>query len=185
MGRPTSAGTATYCLQQGSRIGEFVVSMDEHFQIGINRLAPKAQPRWDSTLPSMHALFAASGLGFPAGKVIRRSRSRHLSWITGTVASSAPRKSTARKKRLAKLMIALAFSRQFHRGLGAALKHSFRSPTDLKALRSRDRPRRRRPTPGRQASPRAAPGPQRPLMPSPMSSRIGRRRRPSAQPCCR
>ena len=54
------------------RIGDIVVVMDDHFQIGrANRPARDgATHGWDPTLPSMHALFVASGPGIPAGKVI-------------------------------------------------------------------------------------------------------------------
>jgi predicted AlkP superfamily pyrophosphatase or phosphodiesterase len=54
------------------RIGEIVVVMNDHWQIGMaNRPARDgATHGWDPTNPTMHALFAASGPGIPAGKTI-------------------------------------------------------------------------------------------------------------------
>lgn len=54
------------------RIGDIVVVMDDHFQIGMtNRPAREGGNHgWDPTLPSMHAIFVASGPGIPSGKVI-------------------------------------------------------------------------------------------------------------------
>jgi predicted AlkP superfamily pyrophosphatase or phosphodiesterase len=54
------------------RVGDIVVVMNDHWQIGMaNRPARDgATHGWDPTLPSMHALFVASGPGIPAGKVI-------------------------------------------------------------------------------------------------------------------
>lgn len=54
------------------RIGDVVVVMDDHWQIGMSNRSPRegGNHGWDPTLPSMHALFVASGPGIPAGKVI-------------------------------------------------------------------------------------------------------------------
>ena len=53
------------------RIGDLVVVMDDHFQIGYR--APRedgGNHGWDPTLPNMHAIFVASGPRIPQGKVI-------------------------------------------------------------------------------------------------------------------
>lgn len=54
------------------RIGDIVVTMDDHFQVGLTSRPPRegGNHGWDPTLPAMHALFVASGPGIPAGKVI-------------------------------------------------------------------------------------------------------------------
>lgn len=54
------------------RIGDAVVVMDDHFQIGRGNRAigDGGTHGWDPTLPNMHAIFVASGPGIPAGKVI-------------------------------------------------------------------------------------------------------------------
>ena len=54
------------------RVGDIVVVMNDHWTIGMaNRPARNgATHGWDPTLPSMHALFIASGPGIPPGKVI-------------------------------------------------------------------------------------------------------------------
>ena len=54
------------------RVGDVVVVMDDHWQIGMaSRPAREgANHGWDPTLTSMHALFVASGPGIPSGKFI-------------------------------------------------------------------------------------------------------------------
>lgn len=54
------------------RVGDIVVVMEDHFQIGrADRPAREGGGHgWDPTFPSMHAIFVASGPGIPAGKVI-------------------------------------------------------------------------------------------------------------------
>ena len=54
------------------RIGDVVVVMDDHFQIGMANRTPRAGGThgWDPTLPNMHAIFVASGPGIPEGKLI-------------------------------------------------------------------------------------------------------------------
>ena len=54
------------------RVGDIVVVMEEHFQIGrADRPAREGGAHgWDPTFPSMHAIFVASGPGIPADKVI-------------------------------------------------------------------------------------------------------------------
>lgn len=56
------------------RIGDLVVVMNDHWQIGMANRAPRddngATHGWDPTLPSMHAIFVTSGPGVPAGKMI-------------------------------------------------------------------------------------------------------------------
>jgi predicted AlkP superfamily pyrophosphatase or phosphodiesterase len=55
------------------RIGDLVVVMNEHFQIGMASKPPDHEGGshgWDPTLPSMHAIFVASGPGIPAGRII-------------------------------------------------------------------------------------------------------------------
>lgn len=55
------------------RIGDLVVIMNEHFQIGMASRPPNHEGGshgWDPALPSMHAIFVASGPGIPAGTVI-------------------------------------------------------------------------------------------------------------------
>jgi predicted AlkP superfamily pyrophosphatase or phosphodiesterase len=54
------------------RIGEVVVVMNDHWQIGMaNRpVREGGNHGWDPTLPNMHALFVASGPGIPAGTLI-------------------------------------------------------------------------------------------------------------------
>jgi predicted AlkP superfamily pyrophosphatase or phosphodiesterase len=56
-----------------ARVGDIVVIMDEHFTIGRSDRPPRegtATHGWDPALPSMHAIFVASGPGIPAGKTI-------------------------------------------------------------------------------------------------------------------
>jgi len=56
-----------------SRIGDLVVVMDEHFTIGTASRAPRENGGthgWDPAIPSMHAIFVASGPGIPAGRTI-------------------------------------------------------------------------------------------------------------------
>ncbi len=56
------------------RIGDLVVVMNDHWQIGAANRGPRdddgATHGWDPTFPSMHAIFVTSGPGVPAGKVI-------------------------------------------------------------------------------------------------------------------
>jgi predicted AlkP superfamily pyrophosphatase or phosphodiesterase len=55
------------------RIGDLVVIMEDHFQIGTANRAPRENGGthgWDPAIPSMHAIFVASGPGIPAGKTI-------------------------------------------------------------------------------------------------------------------
>ncbi|MGH7638098.1 MAG: ectonucleotide pyrophosphatase/phosphodiesterase [Gemmatimonadaceae bacterium] len=55
------------------RIGDLVVVMEDHYQIGRADRPPwegTATHGWDPTLPSMHALFVVMGPGIPRGKTI-------------------------------------------------------------------------------------------------------------------
>jgi predicted AlkP superfamily pyrophosphatase or phosphodiesterase len=55
------------------RIGDLVVIMDDHFQIGRADRPPRegtGAHGWDPSFRSMHALFVASGPGIPAGRTI-------------------------------------------------------------------------------------------------------------------
>jgi predicted AlkP superfamily pyrophosphatase or phosphodiesterase len=55
------------------RIGDLVVIMDDHFQVGRANRAPRENGGahgWDPGFRSMHAIFVASGPGIPAGKTI-------------------------------------------------------------------------------------------------------------------
>ncbi|MEK7402189.1 MAG: ectonucleotide pyrophosphatase/phosphodiesterase [Gemmatimonadota bacterium] len=54
------------------RVGDVVVVMEEHWQIGMANRPARAGGNhgWDPTFESMHAIFVASGPGIPAGKVI-------------------------------------------------------------------------------------------------------------------
>jgi predicted AlkP superfamily pyrophosphatase or phosphodiesterase len=55
------------------RIGDLVVIMDDHFQVGRANRAPRENGGahgWDPAFPSMHAIFVATGPGIPAGKTI-------------------------------------------------------------------------------------------------------------------
>jgi predicted AlkP superfamily pyrophosphatase or phosphodiesterase len=55
------------------RIGDLVVIMDDHFQIGRANRAPRENGGahgWDPVFPAMHAIFVASGPGISAGKTI-------------------------------------------------------------------------------------------------------------------
>ena len=55
------------------RIGDLVIVMEDHFQVGrANRppLEGTATHGWDPTIPSMHALFVVKGPAIPRGKVI-------------------------------------------------------------------------------------------------------------------
>lgn len=55
------------------RIGDLVVIMEDHFQIGMANRAPREDGGthgWDPAIPAMHAIFVASGPGIPAGKTI-------------------------------------------------------------------------------------------------------------------
>jgi predicted AlkP superfamily pyrophosphatase or phosphodiesterase len=67
------------------RIGDLVVVMDDHFQIGqSNRPAREGGNHgWDPTLPNMHAIFVASGPRIPRGKVIPSFENIHVyPWLT-------------------------------------------------------------------------------------------------------
>lgn len=67
------------------RIGDLVVVMDDHFQIGFASRPARdgATHGWDPTLPSMHAIFVASGPRIPAGKVIPQFQNVHIyPWLT-------------------------------------------------------------------------------------------------------
>jgi len=55
------------------RIGDLVVIMEDHFQIGTANRVPVeggGAHGWDPAMPAMHAIFVASGPGIPAGKTI-------------------------------------------------------------------------------------------------------------------
>jgi predicted AlkP superfamily pyrophosphatase or phosphodiesterase len=54
------------------RIGDLVVVMNEHHQIGMADRPARAGAGhgWDPTLPNMHAIFVASGPGIPEGTII-------------------------------------------------------------------------------------------------------------------
>ena len=55
------------------RIGDLVVVMEDHYQIGRADRPPRegtATHGWDPTLPSMHALFVVKGPGIPRGRTI-------------------------------------------------------------------------------------------------------------------
>ena len=55
------------------RIGDLVVIMEDHFQVGQASRAPREDGGahgWDPSIPAMHAIFVASGPGIPAGKTI-------------------------------------------------------------------------------------------------------------------
>lgn len=55
------------------RIGDLVVIMDDHYQVGRLDRTPREGTGghgWDPALPNMHAIFVARGPGIPAGKVI-------------------------------------------------------------------------------------------------------------------
>lgn len=55
------------------RIGDLVVIMEDHYQIGRADRPPAegtATHGWDPTIPNMHALFVAKGPGIPGGRVI-------------------------------------------------------------------------------------------------------------------
>lgn len=63
------------------RIGDLVIVMEDHFQVGRADRPPiegTATHGWDPTLPSMHALFIARGPGIPAGKTIGPFESVHV-----------------------------------------------------------------------------------------------------------
>lgn len=55
------------------RIGDLIVVMEDHYQIGRADRPPvegTATHGWDPTLPNMHALFVVMGPGIPRGKTI-------------------------------------------------------------------------------------------------------------------
>ncbi len=61
------------------RIGDVVVIMDEHWQFGTRAPStPGGQHGWDPLLPSMGAIFLASGPGIPAGRVIAPFENIHI-----------------------------------------------------------------------------------------------------------
>ena len=61
------------------RIGDIVVIMDEHWQFGT-RVPSKSggQHGWDPFLPSMGAIFLATGPGIPAGRTIAPFENIHI-----------------------------------------------------------------------------------------------------------
>lgn len=68
-----------------ARIGDIVVVMEEHYMIGMPRLAPRSavvsrfgMHGWDPTVQSMHGIFVASGPGIPPGTKIGRFENIHL-----------------------------------------------------------------------------------------------------------
>lgn len=55
------------------RVGDLVVIMEDHFQIGRANRVPRegsGAHGWDPAIQAMHAIFVASGPGIPAGKTI-------------------------------------------------------------------------------------------------------------------
>jgi predicted AlkP superfamily pyrophosphatase or phosphodiesterase len=89
------------------RVGDVVVVMDEHFQIGMaNRSARTGGNHgWDPTLPSMHALFVATGPGIPAGKVIPSFENVDLyPWMTDLLRLKPARGIDGKPGALAKLI---------------------------------------------------------------------------------
>jgi predicted AlkP superfamily pyrophosphatase or phosphodiesterase len=90
------------------RIGEIVVVMNDHWQIGMaNRPARDggATHGWDPTLPSMHALFVASGPGIPAGKVIPSFENIDVyPWLTELLGLKPAKGIDGKAGRLAKLI---------------------------------------------------------------------------------
>jgi predicted AlkP superfamily pyrophosphatase or phosphodiesterase len=62
-----------YHYSADPRIGDLIVTMDEHFTVGRAERPPRegsATHGWDPAFPSMHALFVASGPGIPEGRTI-------------------------------------------------------------------------------------------------------------------
>lgn len=89
------------------RVGDVVVVMNEHYQIGMSNRPPRegGNHGWDPTLPSMHALFVASGPGIPAGKVIPTFENVDIyPWITELLGLKPARGIDGKQKRLAKLI---------------------------------------------------------------------------------
>jgi predicted AlkP superfamily pyrophosphatase or phosphodiesterase len=89
------------------RIGEIVVVMNDHWQIGMsNRPAREGGNHgWDPTFPNMHALFVASGPGIPAGKVIPTFENVDVyPWITGLLGLKPAKGIDGKAGRLAKLI---------------------------------------------------------------------------------
>jgi predicted AlkP superfamily pyrophosphatase or phosphodiesterase len=67
------------------RVGDIIVVMEDHFQIGRANRPPRAGGGhgWDPTFPSMHAIFVASGPGIPSGKVIATFENIEIyPWLT-------------------------------------------------------------------------------------------------------
>lgn len=63
------------------RIGDVVVIMDEHYQIGLSERAPHAaggSHGWDPTLASMQGIFLAMGPGIANGATIQRFENIHI-----------------------------------------------------------------------------------------------------------
>ena len=90
------------------RVGDIVVIMDEHFTIGRSNRPPRegtATHGWDPSLPSMHAIFVASGPGIPAGKTIPSFENVDVyPWLTELLGLRAARDIDGRPGRLAALI---------------------------------------------------------------------------------
>jgi predicted AlkP superfamily pyrophosphatase or phosphodiesterase len=70
---------ARFHYRSDPRIGDIVVIMDEHWQFGARAPSrPGGQHGWDPLLPSMGAIFVASGPGIPAGRVIAPFENIHI-----------------------------------------------------------------------------------------------------------
>jgi predicted AlkP superfamily pyrophosphatase or phosphodiesterase len=90
------------------RVGDIVVIMDEHFTIGRSNRPPRegtATHGWDPALPSMHAIFVASGPGIPAGKTIPSFENVDVySWLAELLGLRPARDTDGRPGRLAALI---------------------------------------------------------------------------------
>ena len=60
------------------RIGDIVVIMDEHWQLGRSRSTSRGQHGFDNMLPSMHAIFLATGPGIKNGLTIAPFENIHV-----------------------------------------------------------------------------------------------------------
>jgi len=122
---------------------------------------------WDPT-PPQHACLLREWAGIPPGKV--PTFENVTSIVDHELLGLQPAPGIAARKAARQAMTRLSIPPPFPSRLGRRADAPRFGRHGLKALRFHHRPRRRRPTPGRQASPACRPpGHATPLMPSPMS----------------
>jgi predicted AlkP superfamily pyrophosphatase or phosphodiesterase len=99
---------ARFHYRDDPRIGDLVVIMEDHYTIGRAKRAPQegtATHGWDPWLPSMHAIFVASGPGIPGGTVIPSFENVEIyPWLTEVLGLRAAAGTDGKTGRLAALI---------------------------------------------------------------------------------